>query len=1341
MTQGSQTKTVVNKSRTKRLKEHESRDDGASSSGQSSEDDDGNEGGTRRNVPDMQEKVVERSPLGRFMRFNRKLGSGAHKTVYLGFDADTGKEVAWNVINPEDMDQKAKKRIAEEIHMLKSLKHPRIIAFINAWINKQQNQVCFITERVTGGSLLSYIRRIAQPLKKKVMRTWSKQILEGLDYLHTRDPAVIHRDLKCDNIFINGNVGEVLIGDLGLSTTLKQSCAKSIVGTPDFIAPEIYEEKYGVAVDIYAFGMCLLEMLVVSQAPKSQGSQYEGFLYEECSTPAQVYRKVINGEKPRAVKRIKDKQIFDIVDQCIEKDPGLRPQAGQMLTAEWLADNNSDGDQLCELIPVEELPLDGSGPAAQLAATAIGELGVADVPHVEQHLEQSHEQPHEEDTPQAAPLGAGTVPAEGLQEVSTPAAAHATNVAAPAAAPAAAASAPAVVPPAALSAEAAAAGTAGTVQAAAELLPEAPSRPAGTAGTEATPQPPAELAAPEPPVEKPPESGDVGLLPEPARLSAAPTQQSAHVPSVAVGGPATSTVVSAASLATAAGEAGALTIAPASIAASALSQPGLVFMPSSGAPTEASPLQVTVPAMLAEATTQAAVQVNLGCASTAEGLVAAVSVVGLQEVAGVLEQSTLVAAVALPRAAVQLPQVALPVAGLEASSQAVGASGAPACLSEASARAALAAVQLGGEGSEQSSTASGVPERTRPAHLILPTDVNPSLASDGITSATGQASNLPEQPTPRHQRQLSTMLVEPDPEPSDESLGASTTHVLSVPLPTPPTDADAPGAWSAATDALATASMRGEPVAPGAAANTRAAAELESALSDAPQVDVVSAEHHAPMVLAVAGTPPSADMLVAASVTQMVMGSDQIIVPVEVSAWSGSATVAAASNLVADAGGGASSVEEQQALFAVGRQGGSPRLHLTAAEGQGGPRAEPGGEPEGEVEETALEAEPGSQSLGSAPSVDHELGPHAEPLVEDDLRTALDTVPEAVISQVEMVINYDKQNRFNVAFDFDKHNDTALLVAKELRDGGIAPTDMPLEELCREIEAAIISRCRKIAATGSLEEISDAGAGAVVELAIPPPAAHVQQVPTASADGEAQLSSSSTMPATVNHVLAQVTQQQVDFLNTAQSSTPSAASTSHATALAAPPGGQPVVAEVPVEPTQAAECGPITVALGLAARPRLTGSRLTGEAAVAGAPGEDMGRREESARKEQVTLLQRSLAYLIPSRQEEDFVEKGEWCDATRKAVIEFQEYHSLPGEKGNVDERLWTRLEEEVRKKEDKEILKNKAREEGLKKSQQAREQRKQAQDRESALQMEALMGKSTVGLDKSKERQEGAC
>ena len=63
------------------------------------------------------------------------------------------------------------------------------------------------------------------------IKNWARQILKGLVYLHGHDPPVIHRDLKCDNIFVNGHLGQVKIGDLGLAAILRGSQCHSVIGT------------------------------------------------------------------------------------------------------------------------------------------------------------------------------------------------------------------------------------------------------------------------------------------------------------------------------------------------------------------------------------------------------------------------------------------------------------------------------------------------------------------------------------------------------------------------------------------------------------------------------------------------------------------------------------------------------------------------------------------------------------------------------------------------------------------------------------------------------------------------------------------------------------------------------------------------------------------------------------------------------------------------------------------------------------------------------------------------------------------------------------------------------
>jgi serine/threonine protein kinase len=156
-------------------------------------------------------KEVEQSPDGRYLRFDEKLGNGAFKEVYLSYDTETGKEVAWNTVELRRLPANEKRRIRSETEILAELQHPHIINFFNVWENKEKDQICFTTEIVTSGTLKQYTNRV-KSIKLKVIKKWCRQILTALNYLHSHLPPIIHRDLKCDNIFINGGTGEIRYG-------------------------------------------------------------------------------------------------------------------------------------------------------------------------------------------------------------------------------------------------------------------------------------------------------------------------------------------------------------------------------------------------------------------------------------------------------------------------------------------------------------------------------------------------------------------------------------------------------------------------------------------------------------------------------------------------------------------------------------------------------------------------------------------------------------------------------------------------------------------------------------------------------------------------------------------------------------------------------------------------------------------------------------------------------------------------------------------------------------------------------------------------------------------------
>ena len=215
-------------------------------------------------------------------------------------------DVAWNQVKVNGLPREEKQRLLSEVEILKELDHKNIIKLYHSWIvtEKDEISVNFITE-ACAQTLKKYAAKLKTNLDLRAVKSWSRQILRGLDYLHSHEPPIVHRDLKCDNIFVNQNQGEVKIGDLGLAAALENQRTKSVIGTPEFMAPELYDEDYDERVDIYSFGMCIIE-LVTHECP-----------YSECSNPAQIYKRVTHGVKPEALDKIIDSDLRSFILKCI----------------------------------------------------------------------------------------------------------------------------------------------------------------------------------------------------------------------------------------------------------------------------------------------------------------------------------------------------------------------------------------------------------------------------------------------------------------------------------------------------------------------------------------------------------------------------------------------------------------------------------------------------------------------------------------------------------------------------------------------------------------------------------------------------------------------------------------------------------------------------------------------------------------------------------------------------------------------------------------------------------------------------------------------------------------
>ncbi|KAI5670149.1 hypothetical protein M9H77_10513 [Catharanthus roseus] len=253
--------------------------------------------------------IVEKSPDGRFLRYDEVLGTGAFKVLYKGFDQENRVEVSWYQISIDDAaldSPELEESLSSVTDLLKSLKHDNIIKYNCSWVDNVNRNINLIMDFFSSRTLRHYSKNHKYVDIKSIKR-WGRQILEGLNYLHSKNPPIIHRDLRCDNIFVNGsgNLVEVKIGDLGLATIINEATAKSVLGSPEFMAPELYDDEHNELVDIYSFGMCMLE-LITSEYP-----------YKECKNQAHVFKEVTAGIKPLSLEKVKVPEIKKLIEKCL----------------------------------------------------------------------------------------------------------------------------------------------------------------------------------------------------------------------------------------------------------------------------------------------------------------------------------------------------------------------------------------------------------------------------------------------------------------------------------------------------------------------------------------------------------------------------------------------------------------------------------------------------------------------------------------------------------------------------------------------------------------------------------------------------------------------------------------------------------------------------------------------------------------------------------------------------------------------------------------------------------------------------------------------------------------
>ncbi|NXT01170.1 M3K19 kinase, partial [Jacana jacana] len=253
------------------------------------------------------------------------LGKGAYGTVYCGLTSQ-GQLIAVKQVGLGTSDQltteKEYQKFHEEVDLLKTLKHINIVTYLGTCL--EDNILSIFMEFVPGGSISSILSRFG-PLPEIVLRNYTKQILQGVAYLH--DNCVVHRDIKGNNVMLMPN-GIVKLIDFGCARRLawvslsgtQSEMLKSVHGTPYWMAPEVINESgYGRKSDIWSVGCTVFEM-ATGKPPLASMDRIAAMFYIGAH----------RGLMPSLPDRFSGAAV-DFVRACLTRDQRERPSALQLL--------------------------------------------------------------------------------------------------------------------------------------------------------------------------------------------------------------------------------------------------------------------------------------------------------------------------------------------------------------------------------------------------------------------------------------------------------------------------------------------------------------------------------------------------------------------------------------------------------------------------------------------------------------------------------------------------------------------------------------------------------------------------------------------------------------------------------------------------------------------------------------------------------------------------------------------------------------------------------------------------------------------------------------------------